>query len=314
MDAILNLPPSLPPHDPAPLEPVAHRVIAEWPVGTFLENLAVLDDGSIAVSVLSEARIDRVTLDGAITTLIQFEAPPTGIALLGGALYAAVGEPGGGTPTLWAIDPATGSGMPVMSLTGMVFANGVTPFDGGRLLIADSWHGSLHLVDPALRTIEVWLQHELLTRAPGMDFLPGANGVKRYQDQVTVTSNGRALLACAAVEADGRAGPLIQLADRLRADDIAFDVDGYLYLTTHIGHSLDWLAPDGTRTALAGPDQGMAGSTACAFGRHGAERSALYVTTTGGIVGPVDGILQPARLVRLEVGAEGYPFPGETIA
>jgi len=314
MDAILNLPPALPPHDYAPLEPVPHRVIAEWPIGTFLENLAVLDDGSVAVSVLSEARVDRVTLEGVISTLIQFDAPPTGLALLGGALYVAVGEPGVGAPTLWRLDPATGTGAPVMELTGMLFANGVTPFDAERLLIADSWHGSLYLVDPARQTIETWLQHERLTRAPGMDFLPGANGVKRYQDQVAVTSNGRALLLCARIESDGSAGPLIELAERLRADDIAFDADGCLYLTTHIGHSLDWRAPDGTRIALAGPEQGMAGSTACAFGRHGAERGALYVTTTGGIVGPVDGILQPAKLVRLEVGAEGYPLSGGHIA
>jgi len=314
MDAILHLPPDLPPHDHAPLEPVPHHVIAEWPVGTFLENLVVLDDGSIAVSVLSEARLDRVTLDGTVTTLIQFEAPPTGIALLRGTLYAAVGEPGGGEPTLWRIDPATGAGAPVMELTGMVFANGVTPFDAGRLLIADSWHGSLHLVDPAKRTIDVWLQDELLTRAPGMDFLPGANGVKRYLDHVAVSSNGRALLLSVAVDASGNAGPLTLLAERVRADDIAFDVAGDLYLTTHIGHSLDRRASDGTRIALAGPDQGMAGSTACAFGRRGAERSALYVTTTGGIVGPVDGILQPARLVRLDIGAEGYPLPGDANA
>jgi hypothetical protein len=28
-----------PPHDPVPLHPVATEVVAQWPPGTFLENL-----------------------------------------------------------------------------------------------------------------------------------------------------------------------------------------------------------------------------------------------------------------------------------
>ena len=33
----------------------------------------------------------------------------------------------------------------------------------------------------------------------------------------------------------------------------------------------------------------------------------LYVTTTGGVVMPLDGVAQPAKLVRLEVGRPGRP-------
>jgi hypothetical protein len=58
--------------------------------------------------------------------------------------------------------------------------------------------------------------------------------------------------------------------------------------------------------SLGGAAEGLAGSTACAFGRHGYERGALYVTTTGGIVMPPNGVLQSAKLVRLDVGALGY--------
>lgn len=309
MEAILDLPP-LPPHDAAPIAAVAHRVIAEWPVGTFLENLAVLDDGDIAVTVLTEARVDRVSLAGVRTTLVQFEAPPTGIALSGGKLFVAVGEPGAGGAALHCIDPATGAAEPWMDLPGIRFANGLTPFDPGRLLLAESHLGQLCLIDLASRTLTVWLADERLERAPGVDFLPGANGVKRFGDSVMISSNGRAELYRAAVTPDG-AGPLERVTDRLRVDDLAFDVTGAAYLCTHIGHSLDHLAPDGTRVTIAGPDQGMAGSTACAFGRDGAERRALYVTTTGGIIAPPGGVLQPAKLVRLEIGVDGCPVDQE---
>lgn len=309
MDAILQLPP-LPPHDPAPLAPAPHRVIAEWPAGTFLENLAVLDDGSIAVTVLTEARVDRVALTGERTTLAQFDAPPTGIALSGGALFVAVGEPGAGNAALHRIDPATGDAEAWMDLPGIRFANGLTPFDDGRLLLAESHVGQLCLIDLAARSLSVWLADARLERAGGVDFLPGANGVKRFGESVMVSSNGRAELYRAAVTADG-AGPLELVADRLRVDDLAFDVTGAAYLCTHIGHSLDRLAPDGARVTLAGPDQGMAGSTACAFGRQGAERRALYVTTTGGIIAPPGGVLQPAKLVRIDIGVDGHPLSPE---
>ena len=309
MDAILQLPP-LPAHDPAPYMPVEHRVIAEWPKGTFLENLAVLDDGDIAVTVMTEARVDRVTLAGGRTTLTQFAAPPTGIALSDGKLYVAVGEPGAGGAALHCIDPATGASEHWMDLPGLRFANGLTPFGAGKLMLAESHLGQLCLIDLATRKLSVWLADSRLERADGLDFLPGANGIKRFGDSVIVSSNGRAELYHIAV-IDGAAGPLELVSDRLRVDDLAFDVDGAAYLCTHIGHSLDRLAPDGTRTTLAGPDQGMAGSTACAFGRRGDERRALYVVTTGGILVPPGGILQPAKLVRLSIGIDGYPLEAE---
>ena len=177
MDPILQLPPGLPPHDPAELEPAPYRIVAEWPEGTFVENLAALADGQVIVSVLSGARLDRVSADGVVSLLHQFQAPPTGLAEMDGALFVAVGEPGGGEADLWRVDPATGDAEIWMPISGSLFANGVTMFDHGRLLVADSWLGQLLLVDLTAKKTLVWLEDERLTRAPGIDPLPGANGV-----------------------------------------------------------------------------------------------------------------------------------------
>jgi hypothetical protein len=81
-------------------------------------------------------------------------------------------------------------------------------------------------------------------------------------------------------------------------------------VATHVHNQLQWLSPDGTRTVLAGADDGMHGSTAAAFGRRDEDPRALYVTTTGGIVMPVDGQVREAKLVRLELGVEGAPLTG----
>lgn len=304
MDAVLALPPDLPPHDPAPLSAVEHRIVAEWPTGTFIENLVVLPAGTIVVSVLTGARIDAVSPDGAVKVLRTFEAPPTGMALAGGALYVAVGEPGAATPVLWRLDPVTGEGGPLLTLEGVVFANGLTNFAPDALLLADSIAGALLYIDLARQSHHVWLQDDALTRSPAAAFLPGANGVKRWRDEVTVSSNGRAELHRVNIVAGGHAGTLTRIAERLRVDDFAYDTAGCLYLATHIGHSLDRLDRDGRRVTLGGPEQGLVGSTACAFGKDGA----LYVTTTGGIIAPPHGRLEPAKLVRLHVDTAGQPL------
>ena len=83
---------------------------------------------------------------------------------------------------------------------------------------------------------------------------------------------------------------------------------GALYITNHIHNTLIRLKQSGERLAIAGPAQGMAGSTACIFGISDNDRTTLYVTTTGGIAMPLDGVVQEAKLVRLDVGIAGRPI------
>lgn len=81
-------------------------------------------------------------------------------------------------------------------------------------------------------------------------------------------------------------------------------VENLANITTHVHNTLVRLDPDGRRVALAGPEQGMHGATACAFG-VGADDGALFVTTTGGVVMPVDDVPREAKLVRLDVARRG---------
>jgi hypothetical protein len=54
-----------PPHHPVPLHPVATDVVAQWPPGTFLENLALDSDGeSWLVTSPFNQTIHRVRADG----------------------------------------------------------------------------------------------------------------------------------------------------------------------------------------------------------------------------------------------------------
>jgi hypothetical protein len=102
------------------------------------------------------------------------------------------------------------------------------------------------------------------------------------------------------VRVDGSPGPVETAATHVLADDFAFGVSGSLYITTHPEQTVVRLDLSGARATVAGPDQGAVGSTACAFGRAPGDANALYVTTDGGLVAPHLGLVQEAKLLRLE--------------
>lgn len=54
----------------------------------------------------------------------------------------------------------------------------------------------------------------------------------------------------------------------------------------------------------------MLGSTAVAFGRRDADRTCVYVTTTGGTWTVPDDHLETAKLLRVDVGRRGHPLIG----
>jgi hypothetical protein len=115
----------------------------------------------------------------------------------------------------------------------------------------------------------------------------------------------------APILADGSAGPVETVWRDVVGDDIAFGESGSLYITTHPEQSLVRIESSGKRTTIAGPDQGMVGSTACAFGKAPGDERALYVSTDGGFLVPYENAVQDAKLVRLDLSESGYPLLGQ---
>jgi sugar lactone lactonase YvrE len=92
----------------------------------------------------------------------------------------------------------------------------------------------------------------------------------------------------------------------INIDDFAVDTEGNLYGATHVYNSVVRITPDRKITVIAGLEEGMAGSTATAFGKSSVGRNSLYVTTNGGMSSPPPGGIQPGRVVRIDVGKPGY--------
>lgn len=308
MDPIYDLPADLPKHQPVPQETAASRIVTTWPLGTFVENLAILSDGGLAVSIHSTNSIERIDLTtGEHSVLARLSSSPAGLVVLGGVLYAVSGNIGQPPATLWKIVPGE-EPAEVLQVSDALFLNGLTCLTATSLLVADSLLGRLFKLDLETGRATVWFEHELLNKITSFPFTPGANGLKIHKNNVYVTNTDRALFLRIPILEDGMAGDIEIVSEHLRGDDFAFSEDGRAWICTHIENTLEILDEHGARRAVAGPEEGMAGSTAIAFGRSPADRTAAYVTTTGGILSPYQGKLQPAKLVRIELGVAGYPI------
>jgi sugar lactone lactonase YvrE len=296
-------------HDGGTFVPIEATTVATWKAPAFLENLAVDAEGAVFVSVYSHKRVDRYDpATGTTTTFAEIPAPPMGLAFdAAGVLWMTGGTLYEGPGFIWRVE-RSGEVRHWCELPDATFMNGCTMHPSGRTLLAcESSSGDILAIDIGQPDCwDVWLRGDQLR--PLVPKYPGSNGIKIRQGWAWITVSGRRLLVRAPIQPDGSAGEIEIAATRLVADDFAFGMSGSVYITTHPEHSLLRIDTAGARTTLAGPTQGMVGSTACAFGRAPGDEKALYVTTDGGFLIPHESGIQDAKLVRLEVGESGWPL------
>ncbi|MBV8277693.1 MAG: DJ-1/PfpI family protein [Verrucomicrobia bacterium] len=283
------------------------RTVVEFPVNTFIENIAVSEAGEIFVTSLAEGKVYCVG-DGKPVAVaevdkaagLSFDAK--GNLLIGSSV-------GSKSPGIYRLG-ARGADL-VVPMPDAAFLNGLTHLTGDRYLVADSYKSLIWEVDVDAKSHRVWLEHPALaTNAdpfhPVPQYFPGVNGIKLHGGYVYASSTQQQKLVRIPLKKDFSAGALEVWMTNINLDDFAFDEKGYLFGTTHVYNSVVRIDPERRITIVAGLDQGMAGSTAIAFGRTAKDSKSLYVTTNGGMSLPPDGGIQSGRVVRLEVGVAGY--------
>ena len=289
------------------------HTVAEFPVPSFLENLAFSPQGKLAVSSLEEGKVYLVPPDGENIHAIASLSTVAGLCWLDEdtLLAASTSASIPGASGLYKLHPHVEPKL-LVPIPKAKLLNGITQLEGTRYLIADSYQSLLWVADIATGQAEVWLEDKSFAHAadpfhPVPQF-PGINGIKCFQDKLFASSTEQQKLVQIEVRSDGGAGEVKVHQTLINLDDFAFDVEGNLYGATHVYNSVVRIAPDRSITILAGLAEGMAGSTAVAFGRSAKDRTSLYVTTNGGMSAPPEGGVQPGRVLRLDVGRPGY-FP-----
>jgi sugar lactone lactonase YvrE len=286
-----------------PVALVPAQTIAEFPSNTFLESIVVDSDNTLFITSHYEGKVIRIGADGIPVTHAIVAGKATGLAATTRGDLLLSGWDEQEACVVWRISPA-GETELLATLPDAIFLNGLTRLEGDRYLIADSYRGAIWEVDVAQGEVKTWLEHPLLTRQNVDNPTPAVNGLKIYNQVLYASITQNTQVIKIPLQANLQPGEPEIFVQNVNMDDFAFDQMGNLYGTTHVYNSIVKITPDGSVTTIAQIDQGMAGSTAVAFG-HGANSSSLYVTTNGGMSFPPPTGIEPAKVMRLQLDTPG---------
>jgi hemoglobin len=270
-------------------------VFSIFPPNTFLENIAIDEHGSLYVTSLLEGIIYRLGQNGLIEPHARIDGKVAGILYLGNSEFLVNGWDANGIPTLYNLKDNT-----THQPKNAQFLNGMTALDDNTILICDSLTGRIIKYNRKENTSDTWLEHDLLAKANPATEMPAANGIRIAQNAVYVSNTDKRLFIRIPLENEKPGEPEIFL-ENILLDDFAFDPEGNCYAATHVHNSVIKISPQKHITTIAGEADGLAGSTAVAFGTTTADNYCIYVTTNGGMTLPPEGGIQNARIVKLPV-------------
>lgn len=282
----------------------SHRV-AEFPPGTFLESIAVSTDGTLFVSSHLDGKVLRMGADGVPMVHAAIAGKATGLALTPAGDVLLTAWDADGLPVVYSISPQ-GAVTLLATMPEAIFLNGLTPLSPSTYLMADSYRGAIWHLNLADRSVGLWLEHPLLARRSEDREFPAVNGLKIFGQTLYASNTERMQLIQIPIQPNGQPGEPEIFFEPVNLDDFAFDREGNLYGTTHIYNSVVKITPDRRITIIAEAEQGMAGSTALAFGGGADDHTSLYVVTNGGLSFPLPSGLESARVVRLDIGIAGH--------
>jgi sugar lactone lactonase YvrE len=301
--AFAGLPPLF---DAKPRALAPARVVTEFPIGTFLENVLALPDGSLLVNSHLDGTIHRVTpATGAHTVFAKIPGTIAGIAAADHGTFVVSGWIDGKQPAVFHV-AAEGKVETLVTLPDGQFPNGVTALAGNRFLVADSYRGVIWEIDTTKKSSRVWFEHPTLARTDPKNGTPGVNGLKLHSGALYYSNTQASTLHRLALTPDGQpSGAPTLIAAPVNLDDFAFGRDGALYGTTHVFNlALRITVPDGNVSVIAEAAAGVVGCTAATFGATAADRDTLYVVGNGGMTLPLPGGVQPAKVVALKIAAQ----------
>ena len=315
------------------IEKAKLSTVAEFPQGTFLENLAVRSDNSLLVTSLKARQLWFVpaskageralpellfTFDKSPMSLVEPEPDVFYLCITDG--YATHAS------SIYRVDlrgwARSKEIHPELVLT---FPAAVRALNGSCLigprtiLVADCFASMIWRVDLAedgrSAAASVWLKHYSMLYHPGemKPEQPGINGVRFAEKTSYLYFTATTLRLFMRVRVDRETLAPLGVPEYLGGgkmmDDFCLDEDrGVAYVTTHRENTIDRmpLVPDALEpvVSVAGEpfDQELVGPSSGAWGRAAGEYGKVaFFTTDGGTTSPPpDGILRKAKILRVE--------------
>ena len=304
------------------------QTIHEFPTDYSIENLAVRQSGEILATVANHPEIYQVnpvtketvlaaTIPGVNGTLDVVEVEKDIFYTDAGNLSLVTITAAPGSFGLFKIDmrnfdPAKPGSAPVTKVASFPdgdFLNGMVVLNkaAGLILVADSVAGLVWKVNVHTGQVSKAVEDPAMKPDPKNAIFLGINGIKLRGPSLIFDNYDLGTLNSVPIKLDGTAaGPVKTFATGLTgADDFQYDVRGDVFLAQNIPANELGFVKNGadTGTVLAP----VRGATAVQFGRTGADRTTLYLTSDAGVV-EVDGknVTIGGRVLKVEVGVEGF--------
>lgn len=217
--------------------------------------------------------------------------------------------------------------MPVYPAVVLQFPEAAQALNGSCLvgprtiLVADSFISQIWRVDlaePGGRPkVRPWLKHDSIAHLPDsrVPDQPGVNGLKfaAQSNHIYYTSTAKELFMRVRIDPEtlDPAGEPELVATGMMGDDLWIDeASGHAYVATHRQNTIDRVSltpgPDNSgRTRVAGDPftEELIGPTSGGWGRKDGEHGkvAYFLTDGGNKTPPPDGIVRPAKVLRLQL-------------
>jgi len=309
------------------LDPLlASHVVHQFPLPTWIENLAVRSNGQILLTMITKPELYLVDPTkpeeavlvhtfsevGMLSGIVEVEDDVFCVA--GGNYSLQTFQSEHGSYKIWKVDMKsfdTDSKVTVKEIahvTGSGLLNGMEYLSKSSILVADSDVGCVWKIGVNDGKIENLIEVDEM-KPPTPPALPmGINGIKVHDGYLYWSNTGKMLFCRVKIDADGKAaGAPETLETETLVDDFVFDKKGNAWLAQHSVNVIGVVKVGGGVITVAGkPDQlEICGSTACQFGRKGDEHI-LYVVTCGGLSYPVDGKTEGGKVVAVDTSKFEY--------
>jgi hypothetical protein len=298
---------------PAILDPqLPSKVLYQFPVPTWIENLAVRSNGDLLLTLLTTPELyllspsdpkDAVLVHkfdevSVLTGIIEVKEDVFYVA--GGNFSLSTFSTEEGSYFVWEVDfngfskGSKANIKKIAHLAGVGLPNGfeLLSKEDGAILIADSTVGVVWKVNVNDGKVEKIVDVDEM-KPPAPPGLPlGINGIKIRDGYLYWSNTGLQLFSRVKIDGQGKATSPVEVLEReVLIDDFVFDKKGNAWLTQHGLNTLAVVKAAGGVVIAAGSiDQlTVAGGTACQFGRTSSDGDVLYFVTNGAMTAPVKG-------------------------
>jgi hypothetical protein len=299
------------------------HVIYEFPLGTWIENMAVRANGQLLVTLLNIPDLYLIDPFHANDTVLVHSFPDalglSGIAevtpdifTVSSSNFSLTGELVPNSAIAWNVDlrgvslstsnPTTLNPAPavskIASLSSVAFPNGqcLLSSSSSTVLIGDIKGGVVYRLNTLTGASSAVIANNYTAATAQATFgAAGVNGIHVRDGTLYFTNTGEGIFAKIPVHEDGTPAGNTSVIARALEDDYYDDFTlrgDFAYLVTGSGNSVEKVRLDGSgrQTIFAGSlnSTSLAGPTSVAFGRTERDGDVLYVVTSGGLAVPVD--------------------------